>query len=88
MAFPHPQTERKLIMWIRDDYCTVKTLYLEGFQSIEEYTKIDFSNLTLLFGPNSAGKSSVYDALDLAQKLFNHPEFELGSNREDWDPQE
>lgn len=49
------------------------TLYVEGFRAIKEFTEIEFKDLTLLFGPNSAGKSSVYQGLKLAEKLFNHP---------------
>ena len=50
------------------------SLYLEGFRTIEEFTEIEFKDLTLLFGPNSAGKSSIYHGLNLANKLFDHPE--------------
>jgi predicted ATPase len=40
---------------------------LAGFQVFEEPTFIPMDRLTLLFGPNSAGKSSVQDALELYQ---------------------
>ena len=54
---------------------TTKKLYpitgitLEGFQVFEKPTYISLDGLTLIFGPNSAGKSSVQDALDLYEKL-------------------
>lgn len=42
---------------------------LEGFQVFEKPTYIPLDGLTLIFGPNSAGKSAVQDALDLYNKL-------------------
>ena len=42
---------------------------LEGFQVFAKPTYIPFERLTLLFGPNSAGKSAVLDALELFCRL-------------------
>jgi predicted ATPase len=42
---------------------------LQNFQVFEHYTRIPIAPLTLLYGPNSAGKSAVLDAIRLA-KLF------------------
>ena len=39
-------------------------LELEGFQSIKRKTRIDLSKIALLYGPNSAGKSAISDALE------------------------
>ncbi len=44
---------------------------LEGFQVFNEPTYIPLDRLTLLFGPNSAGKSSISDALKLYEQLLN-----------------
>lgn len=42
---------------------------LEGFQVFDKPTYIPLDRLTLLFGPNSAGKSAVQDAIDLYAAL-------------------
>lgn len=47
------------------------TLELENFQSLEKSTRINFAPITLLYGPNSAGKSAVYDALELIASVWN-----------------
>jgi hypothetical protein len=36
---------------------------LQNFQSIREYSEIPLSPITLIYGPNSAGKSTIHDAL-------------------------
>ena len=41
----------------------ILAIELEGFQSINRPTRIAFSDITLLYGTNSAGKSAVSDAL-------------------------
>lgn len=44
------------------------SLELAGFQVFETLTHIPIKRITLLFGPNSAGKSAVEDALLIASK--------------------
>lgn len=44
---------------------------LGGFQVFDKYTEIPLSRLTFLFGPNSAGKSSIEDALSVAQGIWS-----------------
>lgn len=44
---------------------------LEGFQVFDKPTYIPLDRLTLLFGPNSAGKSAVQDAIELYIKLLS-----------------
>lgn len=44
---------------------------LEGFQVFDKPTYIPLDRLTLLFGPNSAGKSAVQDAIELYTKLLS-----------------
>lgn len=43
---------------------------LSGFQVFDKYTEIPLSRLTFLFGPNSAGKSSIEDALSVARRIW------------------
>ena len=45
-------------------------LTLENFQSIKNRTEIPIRPLTFLYGPNSAGKSSVLDALRFMEAFF------------------
>jgi hypothetical protein len=44
---------------------------LEGFQVFDKPTYIPLNRLTLLFGPNSAGKSAVQDAIELYAALMS-----------------
>ncbi len=46
------------------------SLEIEGFQSIRDPVRIDFAPITLLYGPNSAGKKAVFDALELKKIYF------------------
>ena len=48
----------------------ITKLYLRDFQSIKSNIPIEIKPLTILCGPNSAGKSCVYDALVLLKNLF------------------
>lgn len=41
----------------------ITSIYLENFQSIGNAVELPIRPLTFLYGPNSAGKSAVYDAL-------------------------
>ena len=47
----------------------LKGIYLHQFQSIFESCYIEFPGITLLYGPNSAGKSCIIDALQLLKKI-------------------
>jgi hypothetical protein len=53
----------------------ITAIELENFQSIERRTRIDLKPITLLFGPNSAGKSTIFDALELLRILLDPNEF-------------
>jgi len=44
-------------------------VFLESFQSILKPTYINLENLTLFYGPNSAGKSSIIDALHMIKRV-------------------
>ena len=50
----------------------IRSITLGGFQSIEALTTIKLVDLTLLYGPNSAGKSSLIDVLAHLKKIFNY----------------
>jgi len=45
---------------------------LEGFQVFDKSTYIPLERLTLLFGPNSAGKSAVQDAIEIYEALLSY----------------
>lgn len=47
----------------------ISQLTLENFKSFGAKTTIDFAPITLLFGPNSAGKSSLIEALNLFSNI-------------------
>jgi len=53
----------------------ITAIELENFQSIERRTRIELKPITLLFGPNSAGKSTVFDALELLRIVLDPNEF-------------
>ena len=44
---------------------SIIAIRLEGFQVFDKPTYIPLNRLTMLFGPNSAGKSSLQDAIEL-----------------------
>lgn len=45
----------------------IKSVYLQNFKGIKEKTIIDFcEDTTLLIGPNGFGKTTIFDALELA----------------------
>ena len=48
----------------------LKALPLENFKGIREPVRIEFAPLTLLFGPNNAGKSTIVQALMYAREVL------------------
>ncbi|WP_130472201.1 AAA family ATPase [Candidatus Magnetaquicoccus inordinatus] len=48
----------------------LKALTLENFKGIRDPVRIEFAPITLLFGPNNAGKSTIIQALHYARELF------------------
>lgn len=50
---------------------SIAAIELENFQCITERVRIEFAPITLLYGPNSSGKSAIFDALRLIQLLFD-----------------
>lgn len=53
----------------------LKRLSLEGFKSFEDKADLKLGKLNLLFGTNSAGKSSINEALDCLSNFSIPPEF-------------
>lgn len=53
----------------------ITAIELENFQAIDRRVRIELKPITLLYGPNSAGKSSVFDAIELLQILLDPPKF-------------
>lgn len=55
---------------VRGEFCSkLLGIGLQNFQAITEPAFLPFGRLTLLYGPNSAGKSTVSDALELWSDL-------------------
>jgi hypothetical protein len=54
----------------------ITAIEIENFQSIKDRVRIDLAPITLLFGPNSAGKSAVFDALELIECLWDPIRFD------------
>ena len=47
----------------------LKAITLENFKGIHEPVRIEFAPVTLLFGPNNAGKSTIIQALHYAREV-------------------
>ena len=48
----------------------ITRIEIENFKGIGERIQLDLKPITLLFGPNSAGKSSIIHALLYAREVF------------------
>ncbi|AJY69761.1 AAA family ATPase [Geobacter anodireducens] len=48
----------------------IKALTIENFKGIREPVRIEFKPITLLFGPNSAGKSTIVQALHYIREIL------------------
>ena len=49
----------------------ITAIEFENFQSIGGRTRLDLKPITLIFGPNSAGKSAVFDAIELMRNTLD-----------------
>ena len=49
----------------------ITAIEIENFKGIGERQRIELKPITLLFGPNSGGKSTVLHALLYAQEVFS-----------------
>lgn len=50
---------------------SILAIELENFQSITSPIRIEFGTITMIYGPNSAGKSAIFDALELIKLLWD-----------------
>lgn len=48
----------------------IKALTIENFKGIREPVRVEFKPITLLYGPNSAGKSTIVQALHYAREVL------------------
>jgi hypothetical protein len=48
----------------------ISSITIENFKGIKEPVRVEFKPITLLFGPNSAGKSTIVQALHYALEIF------------------
>ena len=49
---------------------TITAITIENFKGIKEPVRVELKPITLLFGPNSAGKSTIVQALHYALEIF------------------
>jgi predicted ATPase len=59
----------------------IKAITIENFKSIGCASRIDISPITLLFGPNSAGKSTVFAAMEYMKSVLESNQTQVS---EDW----
>lgn len=59
-------------------------IFLEGFQSIARATFVPIRPLTFLYGPNSAGKSAIHDALGILSDLSSGRNVEVSRKLRRW----
>jgi hypothetical protein len=50
---------------------SISAVTIQNFKGIQNPVKVDFKPITLLFGPNSAGKSTIIQALHYALEIFD-----------------
>ena len=50
---------------------TISAITIENFKGIKDPITIEMKPITLLFGPNSAGKSTIVQALHYAREIFD-----------------
>ena len=54
----------------------IKSLAIENFKGIREPVRVEFKPLTLLYGPNSAGKSTIVQAIHYAREVLDRLNFD------------
>ena len=57
----------------------IKALTIENFKGIRDPLRIDIKPVTLLFGPNSAGKSTILHAINYLNDIINHHDINADS---------
>ena len=48
----------------------IKKIHITNFKGIKDTVTVELKPITLLFGPNSAGKSTIVQALHYAKEIF------------------
>ncbi len=57
----------------RGEFMRLKSMTVKNFKGIDEHgITIDFAPITMLFGPNNAGKSTILQAMLLARQILCH----------------
>ncbi len=56
----------------------ITAIEVENFKGIGERQRIEFKPITLLFGPNSAGKSTILHSILYAQEVFGRRNYDAG----------
>jgi len=56
----------------------ITAITIENFKCIQEPVRIEFKPVTLLFGPNSSGKSTILQALHYAREVFERENVDPG----------
>jgi len=54
----------------------ITALTIENFKGIREPLRVEFKPITLLYGPNSAGKSTIVQALHYAREVLDRHNFD------------
>jgi len=67
---------------LKKNKAEVMELTLSGFQAFKNSSSIPISLVTLIYGPNSAGKSAIYDALAFLRRFF--PGKDRTAGEEEW----
>ena len=63
----------------------IKSLSLKNFKGFSEEVQIQLRPITLLFGANSAGKSSVLQALQLVREILERGDANVDRTRQGGD---
>ena len=56
----------------------LSALTIENFKAIGDPVRVELKPITLLFGPNSAGKSTIIQALHYAHEIFERENVDPG----------
>ena len=57
---------------------SITAITIENFKAIKEPVRIELKPITLLFGPNSAGKSTIVQALHYAREILERQNVDPG----------
>ena len=57
----------------------ITCIELQGFQAFRDPVRLELAPITLLYGPNSAGKSAIFDGLELAQQFWDPKNIDMVS---------